>query len=681
MKSILKRWSETRPGDGQHLRLPPQTASRLVRWGLCGLLLAVAWGSSALAAPVSPKRVLVLGATSATGGFAQEVLIATGLGFQVDVVNGTAWGAMTATTGAPFDPTKGFSAYRAIILCDPNYVTSPSPLNAAEINRSVWSPTVTGNVIIDGADFTWHANYSPQAPAKTFIKNAILFATDDAANTGLFIQLSGYYQYAGPGTLVPVLDQLSLPANGPFKVRGGTFNKIHMTASHPALTGLTDALLSNFSYSSHETFDTWPTDFIPLAIATDSAPIYTGGSPPMSGAPYIMVRGTNVTSLGGCLSITNKAVDCISTNSTYAWTFCVTNNWNHAMQYLSFPDLPTGVKINPDVLLLNPALQPGQGTCRTLYLTNTGTATNFCFTIGVIATNFVDCCSITNCLSLVPCCAYVTNEFRHPIPGQPNCYYYYLQVKNVWDMDVSYIMLTPDVFNCLTFTPDILPLVPPLKPGETRWLNTTRLCVSPSCKLPQCFYMTLWNTNFTECCSIRHCLPKLIPPPIDLVSPADGSVFLTPTNIPLAADVSGEIGFSAVQFLANDQVIAIDTRAPFSATWSNVPPGDYVLRAEGVETNGGGLWSSDPVAIYVITGQTGTNVVGVPLLVGPEVRNGALSFMMQTAPGVVYELEASESFVLPNWQPVQTIIGEGGLSTVICPCPTTPQRFYRVRVR
>lgn len=695
MKSKLNHWSETRHGDGQHLRLPPKTASRLALLGFCGLLLALVWASSALATPVSPPRVLVLSSTVASSYPVNEVTIAQALGFTVDQVSDTVWASMTATTGGPAN--CGFSGYRAIILCDPHYKTSPSPYLSAAAqlpHRAVWSAAATGNVIIDGADFVYHANDGPQVQARTFITNAIRFATADLANTGLFIQLSGYYEPYPPGTLVQVLDKLSSPANqtvnppcyGPFTVRSNVRDAIHITAYHPALLGLTDTLLSNFGNSTHETFDTWPKDFYPLAICTDSSfKNYSGGSPLMSGTPYIMVRGTNVIPiLGGCLCITNKFVDCISTNGTYAWSFCVTNCWTNAIQYISFPDLPPGVTINSDVHLINPALQPGQGTCLTLYLTNTVGPTNFCFTIGVIATNFIDCCSTTNCLTLVPCCNYFTNAVAHSIPGQPNCYTLSLAVKNVSQppMDVSYLILTSDPFNCLTFTPDVFPLNPKLKPNETRVLNL-KFCTT--CPSPWCFYVTLWNTNLSECCSTRHCLPKPITPPIVLSGLADGTVFTTPAVIPLAVDLSGEIGFSFVRYLANDQVIAINQTAPFSAIWSNAPAGDYVLHAEGAETydgtNSGGYWTSDPVAIYVVTPQTGTNLLAAPILVKVAFCSGGLSFQMQTVSGVTYQVESSDSIVSPSWLPVEVIVGDGKQVVLNCSCTNAPQKYYRVRAQ
>src|SRR5439155_3440992 len=59
---------------------------------------------------------------------------------------------------------------------------------------------------------------------------------------------------------------------------------------HPALSGLTDTDLSNWSCSTHEGFVQWPAEFKVLAISRDVPSSYTApdGS---SGAPYIVARG------------------------------------------------------------------------------------------------------------------------------------------------------------------------------------------------------------------------------------------------------------------------------------------------------------------------------------------------------------------------------------------------------
>jgi hypothetical protein len=594
--------------DGPVPLLASKPVSRLARLGLWGLLLAGIWAAPALAAPVTPPRVLILAPSSETGALAQETLIAQGLGFIVDSVSAATWSGMTPTGGGPGG--LGFGSYRAIILCDNECQVSPSPVAAAVANNTVWSPVITGNVIVDGEDFTYHANAS-QIGAKNFITNAILFATAQPSNPGLFVQLSCYYSTAAAGTLVPVLNQLSSPANqtgpspnGPFSVQGGAFEKIHLTAASPALAGLTDANLSSYSASSHETFYTWPKDFIVLAIATDSAPLYSGGVPVLAGSPYIMVRGSNITVLGNtCVSLTNELVTCVNSNQTYLWNFCVTNNFTNEIQYLTIPNPPPGVTFSEDIIKLPVDLLPGQGTCVSLYVTNQSTNNNVCFEMGAHNTNLFLCCSFSNCLTFAPCCAYVTNETLRALPRSPNCYTYTVTIENTTASTIQYVFLIPDASACISFNKDIITLPTPLAPNQSETFSTTVcLTASSNCPAPYCFLISLANSNLVQCCSSSHCLTPS-KGPIAIATPADGSYFLTPVSIPLAVSQSGEIAFSSVTYLANGLAVASSSAPPFSTVWSNAPDGQYALTAAGVETNAGDVWTSDPVSITVGTDQ------------------------------------------------------------------------------
>src|ERR1035437_1426322 len=272
MKSKLNHCSETRLGDGQHPSLPPKIASRLARWGLCGLLLAVVWASPVLAAPVSPGRVLILADTlydqinnkTISGGAtfdprnSVEAQIARGMGFIVDYayngapsgvsfpvsgLDGTRrqWSSIPVSSGvSPF----GLQDYRAILFCDPQCkgagataLGNVSNLSGLEGATPAWGPVVAGhNIIIDGEDFDYH--YLAQIGARYYLTNVIKFVT--GANTtctngtGLYVSLSCYYAGAAINTPVPVLNQGF--GSGLFTVRGGAYNAITITAVHPALT-------------------------------------------------------------------------------------------------------------------------------------------------------------------------------------------------------------------------------------------------------------------------------------------------------------------------------------------------------------------------------------------------------------------------------------------------------------
>jgi len=75
---------------------------------------------------------------------------------------------------------------------------------------------------------------------------------------------------------VSLLDGLDVGGSG-FSVQGaGCTDKVHIEAASPALKGIDDTLLSNWSCSVHEAFDTWPAKFGVLAVDTDAGSLYTG---------------------------------------------------------------------------------------------------------------------------------------------------------------------------------------------------------------------------------------------------------------------------------------------------------------------------------------------------------------------------------------------------------------------
>ncbi len=404
-----------------------------------------------------------------------------------------------------------------------------------------------------------------------------------------------------------------------------------------------------------------------------------------------LVIGGDCTAIIGspsCLSITNRSLECISTNGVYAWNFCVTNQTADPIGFLSFPNLPASVTIQSNILQFLPALQPGQGTCLTINITNKSGPTNLCFIVGAHATNFVQCCAITNCLTFTPCCAFIFHETVAAVPGAANCFNYTFTLRNVSTQATSFVYLIPDPFGtCLNFgTNNIIQLTPPLPPGQQRIIGPIRVCVTPACPAPRCFLVSLQNSNLVQCCTARHCLPAPTVGPIVIGDPLDGTVFLTPAIIPLSVNLSGDIVFSSVRYRVTDsfrgteQVVGTNSVPPFSFIWSNAPPGDYVLQAEGVETLGGGVWISDPVSIYIRTDQDAAGAVG-PALLAPAAVGGNDHFSLQTRAGVSYVVECSATILWPDWHPLQVIVGTGGVIPLSQSYTNTLKRFYRVRVQ
>jgi uncharacterized repeat protein (TIGR01451 family) len=247
----------------------------LRRLTLATTLIFVAGALVATAA--NAGTVLILG-TSVTGGASsREAQAAVAAGHTVEIATPAQWALKT---------TADFATYDALILGDPTCGLPSTPyIGAAEANRTVWSPAIDGNIVVIGTDEVFHHFQG----GSQLTASAVAFAADAAGKTGLMVSLSCYYHDTAPLTPVLVLDQFGTG----FKVSGvGCFNNAHIVATHPALAGLTDASLSNWSCSVHEAISDFPSDFLPLAIARN-----VGGPGSMTfpdgsfGIPYIVARG------------------------------------------------------------------------------------------------------------------------------------------------------------------------------------------------------------------------------------------------------------------------------------------------------------------------------------------------------------------------------------------------------
>lgn len=285
---------------------------RLVLPGLLVLLAAMSgWISDIQTAQAASGEVLILEPTVTGGAGSVEAIKAIAVGKTPVLVDNATWASMT---------TSDFASYDAIILGDPFCVTNTGPITAAIANASVWGAAVTGNVIINGTDPVLH---SSRSGAQNLIEKSIAFAAAEPGKTGLYCSLSCYYFNAASGTPVPLLDGIS---GGGFTVvgQGGCPADSHIIATHPALDGLTDADLSNWSCSTHEGFVSWPSDFLVLAISLDvpSSFVAPDGT---SGAPYIVARGETLEVISDIKLAPKTATNPIGTSHTVTATVSENN--------------------------------------------------------------------------------------------------------------------------------------------------------------------------------------------------------------------------------------------------------------------------------------------------------------------------------------------------------------------
>ena len=217
-------------------------------------------------------RVLILESTVTNGADSREAQAAAIEGYAADVVDETTWGAMTAAE---------FDSYAAIVLGDPT-CASIDAVAAAEANRATWSSVVDGNVVVVGTDPIFHEDQG----GGQLTDSAMAYVLASTDKTGLFAGLSCYYDGAEDNTPVPLLD-----AFGTFEVgHADCFNDAHIVAEHPALAGLDDGDLSEWSCSVHEVFQDWPLSFVVLTIAENFGSVYTATDGTV-GSPYILAAG------------------------------------------------------------------------------------------------------------------------------------------------------------------------------------------------------------------------------------------------------------------------------------------------------------------------------------------------------------------------------------------------------
>jgi regulation of enolase protein 1 (concanavalin A-like superfamily) len=95
------------------------------------------------------------------------------------------------------------------------------------------------------------------------------------------------------------------------------------------------------------------------------------------------------------------------------------------------------------------------------------------------------------------------------------------------------------------------------------------------------------------------------PPSVSLTAPTAGSSFIAPAAITLTATAADpENQLSQVQFYSGSTLLATDTAAPYSFTWSGVAAGTYTIKA--VATDAGGLSRSSATITITVTSATDT---------------------------------------------------------------------------
>jgi len=222
-------------------------------------------------------KVLLYGPSVFGGANSIEAQQAAAQGLGVDVVDATAWSAMT---------TAQFAQYRAIVIGDNDDNGEVADLAAAESNASVWGAAVNGNVIATGADPEYHGDPEggDDPGAVTYINRALAFAAGAPVQTGAYIALSS--DYSGTDTPARVMDAF---VPGGFTMTHTSDDTIHIDPAVSGPTALSDSILSDWGDTAHAYFSRYPSTFKVWAIGVNpSGPSRTSDG--QQGFPDFIVR-------------------------------------------------------------------------------------------------------------------------------------------------------------------------------------------------------------------------------------------------------------------------------------------------------------------------------------------------------------------------------------------------------
>lgn len=256
------------------------------------------------------------GITDSSGNpISLEQFAAQKAGFTVTVVTGAQWSAMTAAD---------FAKFQLLITGDPD--CSVTPMSATG-NAATWAPvvmgasgqnTAVGNRAVVATDPEFHyanggGGAQPTNPAdpttagaEHLVQDGITFAGAASGATGAYFDTT----CEDNGDDVGVLNALSETGTGftenPSPPCGGS---VQLIAANPAFASLTDTDIQGWECSDHITFPTFPTDWQPLAVATDTPTHPTCGTDPNSnttacGEAYVLVAGRGLVVTAPDLSLT-----------------------------------------------------------------------------------------------------------------------------------------------------------------------------------------------------------------------------------------------------------------------------------------------------------------------------------------------------------------------------------------
>ncbi|MFL6244734.1 MAG: hypothetical protein ACJ74H_01825 [Thermoanaerobaculia bacterium] len=207
-----------------------------------------------------------------------------------------------------------------------------------------------------------------------------------------------------------------------------------------------------------------------------------------------------------CLTMSNPKVLCTTDGSgDYLVTFDFKNETLQTIHHLFITGLPGLATANPNYVPVIPALAPGGIRTVGPIRIHGASAGPLTFTVSIHNAELVECCSTRITVELPRClCAQVIADKPASCNYFGSSYTYTFSLQNLFNGPVSFISITPDPAGGPTFSPNLIPVSPPMLPGEIRTFTIKIGNVAPGKQA--CFRIGTHNENFEECCSIRRCI-------------------------------------------------------------------------------------------------------------------------------------------------------------------------------
>jgi len=263
------------------------------------------------AAPASAQSgTALINGDTVSGNPSVEQTIATNMGLSVTVVSGSTWDSMTAAD---------FAQYTVLIIGDPtcgplaSSVTSDNSTWTSAVMATAGGNTVVGNRVVWGSAPVLAGAAHPGA-AKGItdgIAYAAALAPTTGHATGVYFDASCDAQALSPNpALVATLNMLSVGTARPWTENahptcGTTVSVIGTT---PAFSNLKTSDLTGWPCAVHESFPTFETDFVPIAISTDSSDASTCGTDTTTqatecGEAFFLAAGPEVMAMDSEISV------------------------------------------------------------------------------------------------------------------------------------------------------------------------------------------------------------------------------------------------------------------------------------------------------------------------------------------------------------------------------------------